>query len=103
EDQDEDEDEDEEEDEDEARAAPVRHGSAAAKSDDWLPDWAPMAVLIVLLAVGFIGGLGFFSSAPPADNSAVEAPAAPAQAQQDRAAQPIQVRRINPSDIAKGH
>ncbi len=63
---DEDEDEDEEDDEDEDEDEDDRHSnsrravtkSAAPASRDWLPDWAPWATLGVLLAVGFLGGVG---------------------------------------------
>jgi len=67
-DEDEDEDEDDEEDdEDEAQHAPaaarrshapVTRSSGPAAADDWLPDWAPWAVLGVLVLAGLAGGLG---------------------------------------------
>jgi parvulin-like peptidyl-prolyl isomerase len=78
EDEDEDEDgEEEEEDEDEPAARahashrPVSRTSAPADGD-WLPDWAPFAVLAALVVLGVAGGLGAFTK-PPADG-ATEAP-----------------------------
>jgi len=62
EDEEEDEDEEEEDEEDEeerhsnSRRAVTK--SAAPVARDWLPDWAPWATLGVLLAVGFLGGVG---------------------------------------------
>ena len=65
-------DEDEDEEEERRRKARARakasHGGHAGASDrksppppasdDWIPDWAPWAVLIALLGLGFVGGFG---------------------------------------------
>jgi len=58
--------EDEEEDEDEVHVARAGHGAVSsaarpAAGDDWLPDWAPWAVLGGLVIVGIAGGLGAFT------------------------------------------
>jgi len=64
EDEDEDEDEDDDDDEDDhvARAShdPVS-STARPAGDDWLPDWAPWAVLGGLVLVGVAGGVGAFT------------------------------------------
>ena len=73
---DEDDEEDEEEDEDDededahpvARASHARNSSRPAPADDWLPDWAPWAVLGGLVLFGVVGGLGAFTK-PPAEAS----------------------------------
>ena len=62
--------EDEEEDEEEAHVARAAHAGVAsttrpAASDDWLPDWAPWAVLGGLVLVGVAGGVGAFGKAAP--------------------------------------
>ena len=82
EDEEDDEDEDDEDDEeDDAHVARASHGAVSstarpAAADDWLPDWAPWAILAGLVIVGVAGGLGAFSKTPEAP---VEA-AAPAEA-----------------------
>ena len=73
------EEDDEDEDEDEVHAARASHGvvsSAArpASGDDWLPDWAPWAVLGGLVIVGVAGGLGAFTK-PVAEAPEAAAPA----------------------------
>ena len=77
EDEEESDEEDEDEDEDEEEAPHVSHvshapvtGARAPGSDDWLPAWAPWAVLALLVAVGVIGGLGAFTK--PAAEGAEE-------------------------------
>jgi len=74
---DEDEEEDEEEDEDEpAAASPV-----AAPGGDWLPEWAPYAVLAGLVGASIVFGLGLVGGATAAateDDVKAEAPAASA-------------------------
>jgi parvulin-like peptidyl-prolyl isomerase len=83
-----DEEEEDEDDEEEARVARSSHGAVSstarpAAADDWLPDWAPWAILAGLVIVGVAGGLGAFSkpAAEGADSAkattAVE-PSAPA-------------------------
>jgi hypothetical protein len=68
-DEDEDEEDDEDEDEEEERrrrarararqhAAPKPNTPSASPSEDWIPDWAPWAVLGTLLMLGFLGGFG---------------------------------------------
>jgi hypothetical protein len=58
----EDEDESEEdEDEDDALAHPAQPAAAAR---DWLPDWAPFAVLAVLVSVSILVGLGLVGGGP---------------------------------------
>ncbi|MEI9951111.1 MAG: peptidylprolyl isomerase [Pseudomonadota bacterium] len=83
EDDDEEDDDEEDDDEDEDDVHVARGGHAAVSStarpavgDDWLPDWAPWAILAGLVIVGVAGGLGAFSK------PAAEAPeaAAPAEA-----------------------
>ncbi len=64
-------DEDEDEDEEDAHVARAGHGAVSATarpgaSDDWLPDWAPWAILSGLVIVGVAGGLGAFTK-PPAE------------------------------------
>ncbi len=84
---DEDDEDDEEEEEEEAHHvshashAPVTGSARAPGSDDWLPDWAPWAVLAGLIVLGVIGGLGAFSK-PPAEGADEKsgAPAAAANA-----------------------
>jgi hypothetical protein len=81
-DRDEDDDDDDEE-EDEPRRS--RDGSTAptsrtaASSQDWLPDWAPWAVLGGLVSLGFLGGLGVlpldFKLKPAASAEAAVTPA----------------------------
>jgi len=72
--------EEEEEDEEDAHVARAAHAGVAsttrpAASDDWLPDWAPWAVLGGLVLVGVAGGVGAFGKAAPAE-AKVEAKAA---------------------------
>jgi parvulin-like peptidyl-prolyl cis-trans isomerase-like protein len=72
-----DEDEDDEDDEDDeaaARASRASHRAVSSSSrpttaDDWLPDWAPWAILAGLVIVGVAGGLGAFSK-PHAEEAA---------------------------------
>ena len=96
--QDEDEEEDEDEEDEDERAAsarPVARSSSHKPSagDDWLPEWAPWAVLGGLIAVGLIGGLGGLSK-PSAERvaqvqaGAEQAHAAPQQAAAAPAAVP---------------
>lgn len=77
EEEDEDEDDSEEEDEDDAHVARAGHAPVSAttrprSSDDWLPDWAPWAILAGLVIVGVAGGLGAFTK-PPAEAPRVAA------------------------------
>lgn len=81
EDEEEEDDEEEEEDdeEEEAHVARASHGAVSstarpAAGDDWLPDWAPWAILAGLVIVGVAGGLGAFTK--PAAEAPVEAAAA---------------------------
>jgi parvulin-like peptidyl-prolyl isomerase len=75
---------DEEEEDEEAH--PVAHAShdrassntRAPSTDDWLPDWAPWAVLGGLVLVGIVGGLGAFTK-PPAEGASEDSKA-PAKA-----------------------
>jgi parvulin-like peptidyl-prolyl isomerase len=78
-DEEEDDDDDEEEDDKARRKAPPvvgrkpeRDAPSEAESDDWLPDWAPWAVLVLLLTVGALGGLGVFNSRPESGLSAAD-------------------------------
>src|SRR6185503_1903132 len=41
-----------------AKKKPSDRKTPTPSSDDWLPDWAPWAVLGVLLLLGFLGGFG---------------------------------------------
>jgi len=70
--EDEDEDEDEDEEAPAARAhatqRPVSRTAAPDAGDDWLPDWAPFAVLAALVILGVAGGLGAFTK-PPAEGA----------------------------------
>jgi len=83
-DDDDDEDEDDDEDDDEeprASATSRRAGPpAAGASQDWLPDWAPWAVLGGLLAIGLLGGIGVIPLSFNLKKASPEAPAATAAA-----------------------
>ncbi|HEY5377358.1 MAG TPA: peptidylprolyl isomerase [Polyangiaceae bacterium] len=78
EDEEEEEEEDEEDEDDEeapaarARAThrPVSRTAAPDAGDDWLPDWAPFAVLAALVILGVAGGLGAFTK-PPAEGASL--------------------------------
>jgi hypothetical protein len=84
---DDDQDDDDQDDDDPDRA---REGStapasrAATASQDWLPDWAPWAVLGGLVSLGFLGGLGVlpldFELKPAASAEPVAAAAPPPSA-----------------------
>jgi hypothetical protein len=78
-DEEEEEEDDEEEEEEEAHVSRATHSAVSsttrpAASDDWLPDWAPWAVLGGLVLVGVAGGVGAFTKAP--EEAPVEAKAA---------------------------
>jgi len=82
EDEEEEDDEDEEEDEDDAHpsvhsAAPVTRTSRppTAAADDWLPDWAPWAVLGAIILVGLLGGVGAFNKKGDAQAQGEDKPA----------------------------
>ena len=83
---DEEEEEDDEEEEEEAHVSRATHSAVSsttrpAASDDWLPDWAPWAVLGGLVLVGVAGGVGAFTKAPaeaPVEATAAAAPSVPA-------------------------
>jgi len=82
-DEDEDEADDDEEDEDEPRVARASHSAVTsttrpAGNDDWLPDWAPWAVLAALVLVGVAGGVGAFTKPPPPEEPAAAETSAPA-------------------------
>lgn len=89
-DEDRDDDDDDDDDDDEPRRA--RDGStapttrAATNSQDWLPDWAPWAVLGGLVGIGFLGGLGILpldfklKAAASAESVAAAPPGTTAQA-----------------------
>jgi len=75
---DEDDEDEEDDDEDEAQVARASHRAVSstarpAAADDWLPDWAPWAILAGLVIVGVAGGLGAFTK-PPAEEVAATAP-----------------------------
>lgn len=63
--------------EEDARGTSSPRGDESS-SDDWLPDWAPWAVLGLLLVVGLLGGLGLLpigkleKATPPADSAAAQ-------------------------------
>jgi len=89
EDEDEDDEEDEEEEdeeEEEAHVSRATHSAVSsttrpAASDEWLPDWAPWAVLGGLVLVGIAGGVGAFTKAPaegPVEAKAAAEPTVPA-------------------------
>jgi hypothetical protein len=91
EDEEEEEDEDEEEeeetdneddeDEDEEDAAHAEPPATPAPSNDWIPEWAPFAVLGLLVTASIVFGLGLVGGeAPPADEADSAAPAASALA-----------------------
>jgi parvulin-like peptidyl-prolyl isomerase len=82
EDEDEEDDEDDEDDEDEAQVARASHRAVSSTSrpvaaDDWLPDWAPWAILAGLVIVGVAGGLGAFTKPAPEAAAAKTEPSAP--------------------------
>jgi parvulin-like peptidyl-prolyl isomerase len=99
--EDEDDEDEDEEDEDDAHPvvrarashAPVSRTSSPAPADDWLPDWAPWAVLGGLVLLGVIGGLGMFTK-PPADAGNEVAPTA---------ASPAAAEAIQPTSIEASH
>ncbi len=75
----EDEDEDEDEDDEEASAQPAPPLQGAAVASDWLPDWAPYAVLAALVSVSILVGLGLIgggSAATSDDDQKAAEPAA---------------------------
>jgi hypothetical protein len=79
---DEDEEDEDEEDEDDNDALPSPAAKNAAKKD-WIPDWAPYAVLAVLVSVSMLVGLGLLSGSSPAtteEDAPVAKPAAKAPA-----------------------
>ena len=82
EDEEDDEDEDEDEEDDEDHVARASHdpvsSTARPAGDDWLPDWAPWAVLGGLVLVGIAGGVGAFTK--PQAEAPVQAAAAEASA-----------------------
>jgi len=85
-DEEEEEDDEEEEEEEEAQVSRATHSAVSsttrpAASDDWLPNWAPWAVLGGLVLVGVAGGVGAFSKAPteaPVEAKAAAEASAPA-------------------------
>jgi parvulin-like peptidyl-prolyl isomerase len=97
EDEDDEDDEDEDDEEDEAPAArarashsPVSRTAAPGADGDWIPDWAPFAVLALLVVLGVAGGLGAFTK-PPAEG----ATAAPSTA--------LAAETSRPTSIAASH
>ena len=72
---------DEEEDEDEdANVQPAPPPQASAAASDWLPDWAPYAVLAALVSVSILFGLGLVgggSAAASEEEQKAPEPAAP--------------------------
>ncbi len=91
---DEEDDDEEEDEEDEPRrsrdgsTAPTTRG--ATQSQDWLPDWAPWAVLGGLVSLGFLGGLGAiplnFDLKPAASAEPAAEPVASAAPELDKVA-----------------
>jgi len=86
--EDDEEDEDEDEDEDDEVSAQLPPRRAAAPASDWLPDWAPYAVLAALVSVSILVGLGLVGGgsnaateeeqkAPEPAGAAPKAPAKP--------------------------
>jgi len=73
-DEDEDEDEDEEQD---ARAQPLPPRAAAPSGSDWIPDWAPYAVLALLVSVSLVVGLGLLGGGPASASEEADKAAAP--------------------------
>jgi len=90
-DEDEDDDgDDEDEDDDEDDEHPVARSrsshspmsrTTAPGTDEWLPDWAPFAVLALLVVLGVAGGLGAFTKPPAEGASAAAATGGPAVAE----------------------
>ena len=79
-----DEDDDEDDEDEDDRVQRVAHAShapvtgsarAAVNDDDWLPNWAPWAILALLIVVGVAGGLGAFTK-PPAEAASEATPSA---------------------------
>jgi hypothetical protein len=102
EDEEDDLDEDEEDDQDEEDD---RHATPASRSDaggDWLPDWAPFAVLgaLVLLSIFFGLGLGSGDAADTEEDAGAQAEAAsapaPAGSALGRKVTPAQMQKANP-------
>jgi parvulin-like peptidyl-prolyl isomerase len=86
EDEEDDDEEEDDDDEDAAAAKPLerssRNSAPSRAADDWLPDWAPWAVLVGLVSVGLLGGLGALGKGSPnrVTAEAASEPAAAAQA-----------------------
>jgi hypothetical protein len=75
-----DEDEDEDEDEDDEVSAQLPARGAAAPASDWLPDWAPYAVLAALVSVSILVGLGLVGGGSNAATEEEQKAAEPAGA-----------------------
>lgn len=69
------EDDEDDEDEDGADAEPA-HAAASAAAADWIPEWAPFAVLGLLVTASIVFGLGLIGG--PSGEHAEEDAAAPA-------------------------
>jgi hypothetical protein len=84
EDEQDEEDEDEEDEQDDAEASAQPLHSATAPSQDWIPEWAPFAVLGVLVCGSILIGLGLIggsdAKAGEDEGKAEKAPAASAAA-----------------------
>jgi parvulin-like peptidyl-prolyl isomerase len=104
EDEEDDEEEDEEEDDEEvdAQARSRRRSAAAGEADDWLPEWAPWAVMILLIAVGTLGALGVFSSKRDEQKTAADVPVKPPPAVSAKRQVPQRPPRPKPPDGIKG-
>jgi len=72
---DEDEEDDEESDEDEEESEDDE--DEEEETDDWLPDWAPWAVLGGLLLLGLAGGFGLLTPGKPGEQAQSAAEVAP--------------------------
>jgi hypothetical protein len=103
---DDDEDDDEEEEAPRKKSAPRKPAPAALESEDesedWLPDWAPWAVLILLLTVGVLGGLGVFNSRSEDKLTAADVPALP-QPAENQPAQPAAQPKGDQETIEASH